>query len=731
MHARTQTQPQPRSESDGPYPERAGGAADRVTRSAAPEQGSPQRVRILLAGTSAREAHRLRSVLDATGVDGFALDHARSLEDCPRALGARTHDLIVLPLRPPRPRALSTLTRIRHLAPNVPIVVLVKEAHERLAHAALEAGAEDYLVKERMTPDLLVRTLRYVIELHEAAVRLSSGREHYQLLYVDGPFMFFTLGPDGTILSANRYVAEQLGYTVEELTGTPLVEVTHNGHKRSTLAHLKRAFATPQRVHRWEAVMRRRDGQRLWMRQTARVVRGGEGAEKLACVCEDVTEARNLSQQLSYQASHDALTGLVNRREFERRLQRVLDIARNDHTEHALCYLDLDQFKIVNDTCGHIAGDELLRKLGSLLQGVVRKRDTLARLGGDEFGVLMEYCTLQQAQRVAEALHRAIENFRFNWEDKTLRVSASIGMVPINDASENISSILSAADAACYAAKEHGRNRIHVYHEGDSELARRYGEMQWVTRIERALEEDRFELEIQPIAPVDALDEPQAHMLHYEVLLRMRDEHGRVVLPGAFLPAAERYDLARHVDRWVINTAFSWLGANPKHVEQLYLCCINLSARSVGNEDFLSYVIGCFDKTGVPPEKVCFEITETAAIANLASAARFIRALKEWGCCFALDDFGSGLSSFAYLKNLPVDFLKIDGVFVRGVLEDPVDLAMVKSINEIGQAFGKKTIAEFVESNAILEKLRLRYIGVDYAQGYGVGRPQPLPAADR
>ncbi len=703
--------------------------APHAATAATPEQTSPRGVPVLLAGTSAREARRVCGVIDGAEADAFALNHALSLEDCARALDAQTYALILVSLRPPRRGALATLTRIRHLAPGVPIVVLVNETHERLANAALEAGAEDYLVKERITRELLVRTLRYVMDLHHAALRLSAGREHHRLLYVDGPFMFFTLGPDGTILSASRYGAEQLGYTVEELTGIPLASITHNGHKRSTLAHVKRAFASPRRVHRWEAAMRCKDGQRLWVRQTARAVRGNDGIEKLACVCEDVTEARNLSEQLSYQASHDALTGLVNRREFERRLHRILNVARNDHTEHAFCYLDLDQFKIINDTCGHVAGDELLRQLGALLQRVVRKCDTAARLGGDEFGVIMEYCTLRQAQRVAQALHRAVEDFRFSWGDKTLRVGASIGMVPIDDASENISSILSAADAACYAAKEHGRNRIHVYREGDSELARRYGEMQWVARIERALEEDRFELEMQPIAPVDAIDEPHAHMLHYEFLLRMRDERGRVVPPTAFLPAAERYDLASHVDRWVINRAFSWLIRNPEHVKQLFLCCINLSGRSVVNEDFLGYVIGRFDKTGVPPEKICFEITETAAIANLASAARFIRALKEWGCCFALDDFGSGLSSFAYLKNLPVDFLKIDGVFVRGVLDDPVDLAMVKSINEIGQAFGKKTIAEFVESDAILEKLKLRYIGVDYAQGYSVGRPQPLTCA--
>jgi diguanylate cyclase (GGDEF)-like protein/PAS domain S-box-containing protein len=680
---------------------------------------------LLIVGTTAREARRLGEMLGRAGT-AFTIAHARSLEDCARALEASTYWLILLELRAPRRDALATLVRVRHLAPGIPIVVLVNGRQEGVARTALEMGADDYLVKEHLTPELLEHSVRHAIRLGPTARLAREGEEHYRLLYVDGPFMFFTLARDATILSASRYGAEQLGRAAEDLVGTSFLALVLGGYKRSALVHLKRALSQPQRPHRWETCLRRKDGELLWTRLSARAGAGHDGMLKLACVCEDITEARNLSEQLSYQASHDALTGLVNRREFENRLRRVLALARRDHTEHAFCYLDLDRFKIINDTCGHVAGDELLRQLGRLLQRVVRKRDTLARLGGDEFGVLMECCTLDQAQRVANALRRAVADFRFAWENRSLHIGVSIGMVPVTAATGSISSVLSAADAACYTAKEQGRSRIHVYHEDDIELARRYGEMQWVARIERALEDDRFELSVQPIAPVEAPAGPEAEALHYELLLRMRDEHGRLVLPGAFLPAAERYDLAGHLDRWVIDTAFSWLSVHPEHLAQLWLCCINLSARSLANEEFLSYVIGRFDDTGIAPEKICFEVTETAAIANLSSATRFVRALQEWGCRFALDDFGSGLSSFAYLKNLPVDFLKIDGVFVRGILDDPVDLAMVKSINEIGQAFGKKTIAEFVESKAILDKLRLRYIGVDYAQGYAVGRPQPL-----
>jgi len=435
----------------------------------------------------------------------------------------------------------------------------------------------------------------------------------------------------------------------------------------------------------------------------------------------DLTETHTLSEKLSYQASHDALTGLVNRREFEQRLRDLIDMARQEDTEHALCYLDLDQFKVINDTCGHVAGDELLRQLGMLLPDKVRKGDTLARLGGDEFGVLMERCSIMQATRVANVLLDAIRNLQFHWEDKTFNVGVSIGVVPINETSESIEAVLSTADSACYAAKDGGRNQIHVYREDDTKVAQRQGEMQWVARIQRALDDDRFELYAQPIAPVVT---PEAVPDHYEILLRMQDEQGRIVLPGAFLSAVERYNLSARLDNWVIRHAFEWLVQNPECMQGLNLLSINLSGHSLGDSQLMGHIIERFKEGRIPPERICMEITETAAITNLTSATRFIKMLKQWGCRFALDDFGSGLSSFAYLKNLPVDFLKIDGLFVKDILDDAIDYAMVKSINEIGHVMGKKTVAEFVDSEAVLSALGI--IGVDYAQGYAVGKPRPI-----
>jgi diguanylate cyclase (GGDEF)-like protein/PAS domain S-box-containing protein len=441
----------------------------------------------------------------------------------------------------------------------------------------------------------------------------------------------------------------------------------------------------------------------------------------VGAISTDVTVRKQAEEALSHQATHDALTGLINRAEFERRVRRVLDTAREQYDEHALCYLDLDQFKVINDTCGHMAGDELLRQLGQLLSETVRRRDTLARLGGDEFGVLMEHCTLAQARRVANKVRRAVAEFRFVWEERVFHIGVSIGLVPICETSESIANLLSAADSACYAAKDEGRNRVHVYHLDDSELARRQGEMRWVARIDHALEDQRLQLWSQPIVPV-MTDSGEGEQ--FELLLRLVDERGETILPGVFLPAAERYGLSTKLDRWVVGAALGWLSRNPKLLERLHLCFVNLSGASLADEEFLEFVHQQLEQSQIPSQKICFEVTETATIANLSRAMTFMEALKAQGCRFALDDFGSGLSSFAYLKTLPVDYLKIDGAFVKRIVDDEVDLALVRSINDVGKVMRKGTIAEFVENEAILQKLR--EIGVDYAQGYGIGRPAPI-----
>jgi len=425
--------------------------------------------------------------------------------------------------------------------------------------------------------------------------------------------------------------------------------------------------------------------------------------------------------RLTYQASHDTLTGLINRREFEARLERAIQGARQSGHTHTLCYLDLDQFKVVNDTCGHVAGDELLRQLSGMLQSKLRDRDTLGRLGGDEFGVLLENCDLGAAQTIAELLRQTVKDFRFVWQDRAFSIGVSIGLVALDRESGNLSTLLSAADAACYAAKDRGRNRVHVYQEEDGELIRRRGEMQWVNRITRAMEENRFRLYVQPIYPADPAS---GQAIHYEVLLRMLDDVGEPVLPMAFIPAAERYNLMPAIDRWVISTALAFCGQTAGFAAPMSICTVNLSGHSLCDETFLDFVERQFELNKVPHSRICFEITETAAITNLKEAVKFITAMKRKGCIFSLDDFGSGLSSFNYLKNLPVDYLKIDGAFVRDMGTDPMDRAMVEAIHRIGRVMGLKTIAECVESEEILEQLR--GIGVDYVQGEWLEAPMPL-----
>jgi diguanylate cyclase (GGDEF)-like protein/PAS domain S-box-containing protein len=431
----------------------------------------------------------------------------------------------------------------------------------------------------------------------------------------------------------------------------------------------------------------------------------------------DITESHLLSQQLNYQASHDPLTGLVNRREFELRLARVVKSCREDASDHALCYIDLDQFKVVNDTCGHDAGDELLRQIAALLEDKVRKRDTIARLGGDEFGLLLERCSMKQANRVAETVRAAIEQFRFMWAGRNFRLGASIGVIPINFSSGNIANVMRSADAACYTAKDAGRNRIHVYSEDSFEVAQRHREMQQIVDINQAFDEDRFVLYQQPIQSLGVGEGEAGYFC--EVLVRMVDESGFPVLPGNFLPTAERYNLATQLDTWVVNATLDWMAATTQ-----VRCTINLSGLSVANEEFLQFVLQSIDSKKVDASRICFEITETAAIQNLSKANRFIALLRERGCFFALDDFGSGLSSFAYLKTLPVDYLKIDGFFVRDMCEDRINFELVKSINDIGHVMGMRTIAEFVENDATLGALK--DIGIDYAQGFGINIPKPI-----
>ncbi len=568
---------------------------------------------------------------------------------------------------------------------------------------------------------------RDITERTQLARRLFEEKERAEVTLGSIGDGVIRTDAEGRIEYLNTVAEQLLGCRLAAVAGRPIDRVITlaNEATREPLENPVRICLRERRVvgRSNQSLLVRPDGREFAIDDSAAPIRNHEGQVIGAVmVFHDVSRARTLARQLAHQASHDFLTGLVNRHEFERRLSRIISRAREEASTHALCYLDLDQFKVVNDTCGHVAGDELLRRLAQALQKKVRRRDTLARLGGDEFGVLLEHCPPEQATRVAHELLEAVQEFRFVWEGQPFTLGVSIGVVTISAESESLASVLRDADAACYAAKERGRNRVHRYEPDDAVLALRQGEMQWVTRITQALEEHRFRLYGQPIVPLTGRPSERSRC---EVLIRLLQPDGTLVAPGAFIPAAERYNLMGQVDRWVIREVVS-LYARHRHQPWKPIASINLSGASLGDPGMLAFVRDQLSRHDLSPDTLCFEITETAAIANLAQAAHFIRELKALGCWFALDDFGSGMSSFAYLQSLPVDALKIAGAFIRHIEHDPVEYAMVEAINRVGHVMRLRTVAEGVESLGTIATLRR--IGVDYAQGFAIGEPLPLEA---
>ena len=525
---------------------------------------------------------------------------------------------------------------------------------------------------------------------------------------------------DGIIEYVNPQFEKLTGYSADEMLGNNVKLLNAKDNDKSLFSDLIHQISEDN-VWLGELHCKRKDGEFYWCRLSISGIRDEDNEiSHYISIQEDVTAEYNLSKQLDYQAKHDSLTGLVNRNEFERRLKRLLS-SMQENSLHALCYLDLDQFKVVNDTCGHVAGDELLRQITHLLKDKVRIRDTLARIGGDEFIVLMEHCSLSNANRVAKQIKDTISEFRFIWDNKPFNVGASIGLVQITQENNDFNEILKYADTACYMAKNLGRNRIQVYTPDDENMGKLHGEMQWVEKINKALVEQRLVLHAQPITGITP--KYKKHIF-YEVLIRMKDEDGKLIMPNLFLPAAERYNISEKIDNWVITSVLEIITDAQDKLNDDWMFFINLSGHSIANDDFQTEIILKIKESNINPKLICFEITETAAIGNLTSAVSFISNLKKLGCSIALDDFGSGVSSFGYLKNLNVDYLKIDGQFVRDMLTDEIDFAMVKSIHDLGKVMGKLTIAEHVNNDKITPKLKK--IGVNYAQGYALAKPKSL-----
>ena len=557
-----------------------------------------------------------------------------------------------------------------------------------------------------------------------------------------------TADADGKVMYLNPAAERLTGWTSAQAQGKPLQRI-YSLKDELTLAPIHHPALSGQ-IHglvaglRQHAILTNRNNDQFTVCDLASPMCTEQGEVfGTVVIFRDVTQERLLSHQLSWQASHDSLTGLLNRNEFEVTLNHLIQDAKISDKHHALMYMDLDQFKLVNDTCGHFAGDELLKQVAQLLLGKIRESDTLARLGGDEFGLILEGCQLERATNIAKQLLDMVQDFRFVWQDKTFTIGMSIGLVAINRNSKDLVSTLSAADAACFIAKDKGRNRVWVHHIDDDDVVQHKGEMEWVSRLNEALDKSRFELYVQHVKPIKHDNDG----VYHELLLRLRQSDGTLISPMAFIPAAERYGLMTAIDRWVIRYAFQWLSQystsqystsqyeasqhggsqNSAAAQNSDIYAINISGQSLADPQFLTYCIHESQRASINPRQVCLEITETAAIANWSHAKQLFASLKELEFKFALDDFGSGMASFAYLKYLPLDYIKIDGSFVKDMLDDPMDKTLVQMINEIGHVMQLKTVAEYVENDAIVQLLQ--QMGVDYAQGFGIHQPVPLAPA--
>ncbi|MEG5102405.1 MULTISPECIES: EAL domain-containing protein [unclassified Microcoleus] len=690
----------------------------------------------------------LRLLRDTLSAQGYKVRSATTGAMALRAAQLPSTELILLDIKLPDQDGYEVCLKLKsdERTADIPIIFLsaLNETFNKVQ--GLAAGGVDYIAKPFQVEEVLAR-----VETHLTIGRLQQKLQNQNLrllreieerqrleesLFAEKELAQVTLQSigDGVITTDAqgnvRYfnpIAEQLtGWKNHEVQGVPFSTVflivdqvtrepVENPINKALLEERIVTLAN-------NTILISHDGTEYPIADSAAPIRDREGQIIGAVmVFHDVTESRYLTRQLSWEENHDALTGLINRRKFEQQLVEAIASVKDSNQQHALCYLDLDQFKVVNDTVGHIAGDELLRQITALIQKGVRANDMLARLGGDEFGILLTQCSLSQATQIAENLKDIVHQFRFIWNGKTFIIGVSIGVVAIDQTSQNLMELLGAADAACYAAKARGRNCVHIYSLDDSELIKQRGQRQLIAQISRSLETNRFCLYYQKIVSITS----KPLVEHYEILLRMLDENGKIVSPAQFIPAAERYGLITEIDCWVIEKFFSNYHKLPdKDALSQGLYTINLSGASISNNQFMRFLIEQFSRYQVPPQTIGFEITETAAIANFEQARYFMGELKKIGCCFALDDFGSGLSSFAYLMNLPVDYLKIDGAFVKNISHNVISQALVEGFNGIAHAMNLETIAEFVEDETILEKLR--EIGVDYAQGYGIARPVPI-----
>ena len=556
--------------------------------------------------------------------------------------------------------------------------------------------------------------------LEQTAHGQHADAARFRKLYDDTPSMVLSLDAAARVLSVNRFGASRLGYDEAELIGRAFTEL--HPDRVQLDQELARCAQAPGQICRWETRLRCRDSVLSWVRVNARQIEDEHGAPMTVLACDDISEQKRLSAEVQFHATHDALTGLVNRREIESLLARTIDNARQRGGHHALCFIDLDNFKVVNDTYGHHAGDELLRQLADQMQAATRQRDVLARLGGDEFALLLEHCGMADAERIARNLIAAITGHEFLWQDYRLHVGCCIGVAPIGAQVATINDVLRAADAACFAAKELGPGTLHLYAEDDSLVMRRRVEMNWANRLRRALHDDRIEVFAQPIAAL-----ADGRIRGFETLARVRDSNDDLLGPDRFIGAALRYGLLREIDITALRKTLAFLETHAGELRDFDWIAVNIAGASLTHPGFVDAALDAIRAADVDPAILCFEITENSVISNLSQAQRFIAEFQEMGCKFALDDFGMGLSSFHYLRVFPVDYIKIDGSFIRDVLNDRADRAMVEAINQIAHLMGKTTVAEYVEDETLCRAVQ--ELGIDYGQGFHYGCALPLEQA--
>jgi diguanylate cyclase (GGDEF)-like protein/PAS domain S-box-containing protein len=661
----------------------------------------------------------------------YELEWANAYDKALEFIGAKEYDVYLFDYRLGAHTGLELLRELVTRGRRAPIILLTGQDDHEIDLEAIKSGASDYLIKNDLKSSVLERAIRYALERRKMEDELFQEKEQAIVALESIGDSVIITDMNGNINRLNRVAEKITGWSIQEAQGLPFVDIIKliNEDTGKPIDNPITHVLTQNAIINFpsQTIIMSRDNHEYAIEGTASPIHNRESQIiGIILVIHDVTSAREMSRKMAYQASHDSLTGLFNRSLFEESLQQSLDTTNSQKTEHVLLYLDLDRFKIVNDTCGHFAGDQLLKQVASVMKQTIRHIDIIARLGGDEFGIILTNCPFSKANDVGAKICRAIRDLHFTWNDKEFSIAVSIGAVSINADSDSAAHLLSIADQSCYIAKEKGGNRVHLYTENDSELMARRGEMQWISIITQAFEKNRFCLYYQPIIPIDGKQQER-----YEILIRLFNEEGGIISPLAFLPATQRFNMMTAIDRWVIQTYFSFFETNFSVAapETIPFCNINLSGSALNDDYFLEFIKGQFDRHNVPPKFICFEITETIAFNNYNKAIQFIKELKDLGCSFALDDFGSGLSSFNYLKHLPIDYIKIDGNFIRSLLDNQIDRIIVESITQVGRKLGIQTIAESVEDEAIFKIIK--EIGVNYAQGFWYSNPKPLEELKR